>query len=153
MFNKLSAAFLLFLISFTCATTLPHHEVSSLKYEFKGDALNKMLAIHIGTNSDVFMGYKVPLFSDRQYLALQPKMETTIAHRNWLSFTFFFIRAKVTFEAQAAKLAPYFKIMLDQIRYKDMCIDIGYMMSALELNLYTQLDILDCSAGFLGLMN
>ena len=64
MLNKLSAAFLLFLISLTCATPL-HHEVSSFKYELKGDALNKMLAIHVGTNSDVFMGYKVPLFSDR----------------------------------------------------------------------------------------
>ena len=112
-----------------------------------------MLALNVGTSSDIFMGYKLPLLSDRQYLALQPKLETTIAHKDWLSFTFFFISAKFTLEFQAAKFAPYFKVMLDQIRYSDVCLDIGYMMSALEINLYTQIDILDCSAGFLGMIN
>ena len=56
-------------------------------------------------------------------------------------------------EASAGKLAPYLKVMLDSIRYSDICLDLGFMASALELNLYTQLDILDCSAGLLGGVN
>ena len=112
-----------------------------------------MLALGFGTNSEIFMGYKVPLKSDRQYLALQPKLEATVAHRNWFSLTFFFIDVKFSLDAEAAKFAPYFKIMLDQITYNDMCLDYGYLLSALELNLYTQINVLDCSAGFLGMVN
>lgn len=51
------------------------------------------------------------------------------------------------------KLEPYFKLMLDSIRYSDICLDLGFLASALELNLYTQLDILDCNAGLAGGIN
>jgi hypothetical protein len=40
--------------------------------------------------------------------------------------------------------------MLDSIRYSDICFDLGFTASALELNLYTQVDILDCNAGVAG---
>lgn len=136
MLNKISTASLLgFFMLF--AFTLASPQVGSYKFEFKKSALNNMLALGFGTNSEIFLGYKVPLKSDRQYLALQPKLETTVVHRNWFSMTFFFVNVKFSLDAEAAKFAPYFKIMLDQITYNDVCLDFGYLLSALELNLYT----------------
>ncbi len=52
-----------------------------------------------------------------------------------------------------AKLEPYIKLMVDSIRYSDVCLDLGVMASALELNLYTQIDIMDCNAGLAGGFN
>lgn len=60
------------------------------------------------------------------------------------------MKAKFTLEVSLAKLEPYLKFMLDSIRYSDLCFDLGFMASALELNLFTQVDILDCNAGVAG---
>ena len=60
------------------------------------------------------------------------------------------MKAKFTLEASLGKLEPYLKFMLDSIRYSDICFDLGFMASALELDLYTQVDILDCNAGVAG---
>ncbi len=127
--------------------------VQSYGFKYKTSALSDLLALDTGAVADVRLGYKLPLLSDRQYLALKPTGDVTIGSKVWLAFTFFFVKAKVTLEGQVAKLEPYIKLMVDSIRYSDVCLDLGVMASALELNLYTQIDIMDCNAGLAGGIN
>lgn len=112
-------------------------KVESFGLKYKASLLSDLLAVDTGAIADVRIGYQLPLFSDRQYLALQPKGDITIGSKAWFSFTFFLVKGKFTLEASLAKLEPYFKLMLDSIRYSDICVDLGFMASALELNLYT----------------
>ena len=136
---------------FGYVSSTPMVESFGLKYSVS--LLSDLLALDVGAITDVRLGYKLPLFSDRQYLALQPKGEITVGSKAWFSFTFFLVKGKITLEAALAQLEPYFKLMVDSIRYSDVCVDAGFMAKALELNLFTQVDIMDCNAGVAGGIN
>ena len=76
-----------------------------------------------------------------------------LGSKNWFSFLLFLVKGKVTLEVNGVKAQGYTKFMYDTIRYIDVCVDMGYKFSAIEVNLYTQLDLMDCKVGLLGTVN
>ena len=70
--------------------------------------------------------------------------------RNWVTVMLYFVRMHAYLEVNGVKGKAWGKLMYDVIRYIDLCFDSGFAINAVELNLYTQLDILDCNMGLAG---
>lgn len=71
---------------------------------------------------------------------------------NWVSMMLYVVKAHFFLEVVGGKGELWIDFLYDIVRYIDICANAGLNMNLLELNLYTQIDILDCELGFAGLV-
>ena len=108
------------------------------------------VGIDAGVGADLTASYQIPYLSENQYVGWAPSSDLLAGSTDWVSFYLYFMRIHLWIEVSGLKLTPYLKLLFDVIAYNDLCLDIGYTVSALEINLYSQVDFLDCNMGVLG---
>ena len=100
------------------------------------------LEFYTKASADLGLTYHLPYYNDRQYLAVQPTGEIFLGSRSWVSLLLFFVKGIITLEINGVKITPSAEIMYDIIRYNDICLTLAVATSAIEVNVFTQINVL-----------
>ena len=111
---------------------------------------NTGLGFDFGHSFDIGANYKVPYYSDRQYLVLGTDMSVHAASFSWLKIITPYIRGSLNMDITGVKLAPRLRGLLDTSNFSDICYAFDIFTSGLELVVTSNIDILDCNFGLLG---
>ena len=103
-----------------------------------------------GHSFDVGINYKVPYYSDRQYLVLGTDLSLHAASFSWLKVITPYVRASLNMDITGVKLATRLRGLLDTSNFGDVCFAMDIFTAGLEMILTTNLEILDCNLGLMG---
>jgi hypothetical protein len=111
---------------------------------------NTGFGFDFGHSFDLGANYKVPYYSDRQYLVLGTDMSVHAASYSWIKLISPYARASLNMEINGVKLVPRLRGLFDTSNYADVCFAFDIFTSGLELVITSNVDILDCNLGLLG---
>ena len=96
--------------------------------------MNDLLAVDTAATADVHLGYHLPYTSQMQYLALTPTLEVQAASLNHFALSLFkLIKIRLELNVIGIKLSPWASVLVDAIRYADVCGEAGFKIEAAEI--------------------
>ena len=99
---------------------------------------------------DVGANYKIPYYTEREYLALGTDVSLHVGMFQWIQIILPFMKAGINIELNGVKAVPSFRSLYDITNYSDLCSSFEIYTRGLELVVTGSLDILDCNLGLLG---
>ncbi len=114
--------------------------------------LSNLVSLDTSATADVNLGYHLPYSTFRQYLKLSPTLDLSIASLNHFAFSLLdFVSLRLELNVIGVKAQPWGAVMVDAIKYSDLCGDAGVKINAAEIELkLRRLDVKDCNLGALG---
>jgi hypothetical protein len=111
---------------------------------------NTGVGVDFGHSFDIGANYKVPYYTERQYLILGTDVSVHAGSFSWLTFFTPIMKLTLNMELIGAKIQPQLRGLFDITTYTDLCASWTIFTKGLELLLTLQLEVLDCKVGFAG---
>lgn len=111
---------------------------------------NHSVGFDFGHSMDLGANYKIPYYSERQYLALGTDLSLQVGSNSWLTIILPFLKGSLYLEVNGVKLVPSWRLLYDITTYDDLCYSLDLYTKGLELVVTASVDILDCSLGAFG---
>ena len=109
-------------------------KVGAFGAHYSGSWLSGLATLDTAATADLHLGYHLPYASKRQYLTLSPTVTVELGSVNHLAFSLLNL-LKVTLELNliGVKVTPWGSVLLDTIRYADLCGETGVVLEAAEI--------------------
>jgi hypothetical protein len=109
-------------------------KVGAYGAHYSGSWLSGLATLDTAATADLHLGYHLPYGSKRQYLTLSPTVDVELGSVNHLAFSLLNL-LKVTLELNliGVKVTPWGSVMVDTIRYSDICGETGLILEAAEI--------------------
>jgi hypothetical protein len=108
------------------------------------------IGFDFGHSLDLGANYKIPYYSERQYMILGTDLSLHVGMFTWLEILLPYLKTSVNLEVTGVKLVPSLRLLYDISTYTDMCTTLELYTRGLELLVTTSLSFMDCSVGAAG---
>ena len=110
---------------------------------------NTGFGLDFGHSFDLGMNYKLPYYSEREYLVVGADASVHAEAFTYVKFLTPLINTKFKLELNGMKLVPQARLLYDITNYSDLCYSLFVYTRGLEVVLTSELEVLDCEAGLL----